>query len=130
MMRNPICVGRVESPETFGWRRPVVLLPAGFEELPIQTQRGILCHELLHVRRRDWLAALFEEGMRALLGFHPGVWMLLARIALSRGQVVDGDAVRLTGSRRPIWKPSAPSPVPGRPFPGCRSFTAGTCSGG
>lgn len=91
---------RVESPVTFGWLRPVILLPAGFAELPIQTQRGILCHELLHVRRRDWLAALFEEGMRALLWFHPGVWMLLARIALSREQVVDGDAVLLTGSRR------------------------------
>ena len=91
---------RVESPVTFGWRRPVVLLPAGFSELPIQAQRGILCHELLHVRRRDWLWALFEEGVRALLWFHPGVWMLLARIALSREQVVDREAVRLTGSRR------------------------------
>jgi TonB family protein len=91
---------RVESPVTFGWRRPVVLLPAGFSELPIEALRGILCHELLHVRRRDWLWALFEEGVRALLWFHPGVWMLLARIALSREQVVDSEAVRLTGSRR------------------------------
>lgn len=91
---------RVETPVTFGWRRPVVLLPAGFPELPPATQRGVLCHELLHVRRRDWLAALFEEGTRALLWFHPGVWMLLARIALSREQVVDREAVRLTGSRR------------------------------
>jgi TonB family protein len=91
---------RVESPVTFGWRSPVVLLPAGFPELPLQAQRGILCHELLHVRRRDWLAALFEEGVRALLWFHPGVWMLLARIALSREQVVDREAVLLTGSRR------------------------------
>lgn len=92
--------GRVESPVTFGWRSPVVLLPVAFPELPPAAQRGILCHELLHVRRRDWLAALFEEGMRALLWFHPGVWMLLARIALSREQVVDREAVRLTGSRR------------------------------
>lgn len=91
---------RVESPVTFGWRSPVVLLPAGFPELPLQAQRGILCHELLHVRRRDWLWALFEEGIRALLWFHPGVWMLLARIGLSREQVVDREAVRLTGSRR------------------------------
>ncbi|HWM90056.1 MAG TPA: M56 family metallopeptidase [Thermoanaerobaculia bacterium] len=91
---------RVESPVTFGWRNPVVLLPAGFPELPLAAQRGVLCHELLHVRRRDWLAALFEEGVRALLWFHPGVWMLLARIALSREQVVDREAVRLTGSRR------------------------------
>lgn len=113
--------GRVDSPVTFGWRRPVVLLPAGFAELPVETQRGILCHELLHVRRRDWLAALFEEGVRALLWFHPGVWMLLARIALSREQVVDGDAVRLTGSRRAYLEAlrtfaGSRQAVPGLPF--------------
>ncbi len=114
---------RVESPVTFGWRSPVVLLPAGFPELPVEAQRGVLCHELIHVRRRDWLAALFEEGMRALLWFHPGVWMLLARIALCREQVVDREAVRLTGSRRAYletlrlfagsWQAAA---VPGLPF--------------
>lgn len=92
--------GRVEGPVNFGWRSPVVLLPTGFPDLPLRAQRGILCHELLHVRRRDWLAALFEEVARALLWFHPGVWMLLARIALSREQVVDREAVLLTGSRR------------------------------
>jgi TonB family protein len=114
--------GRVESPVTFGWRSPVVLLPAGFPELPPATQRGALCHELLHVRRRDWLAALFEEGMRSLLWFHPGVWMLLARIALSREQVVDREAVRLTGSRRAYLEAlrtfSSPwqAAVPGLPF--------------
>lgn len=113
--------GRVKTPVTFGWRSPVVLLPAGFPELPPATQRGVLCHELLHVRRRDWLAALFEEGMRALLWFHPGVWLLLARIALSREQVVDGEAVRLTGSRRAYLEAlrtfAGPwQAVPGLPF--------------
>ncbi len=91
---------RVESPVTFGWRNPVVLLPAGFAALPAAAQRGIVCHELLHVRRRDWLFALWEEGVRVLLWFHPAVWLLLARIALHREQVVDREAVRLTGSRR------------------------------
>lgn len=113
--------GRVESPVTFGWRSPAVLLPAGFPELPPATQRGVLCHELLHVRRRDWLAALFEEGMRALLWFHPGVWMLLARIGLSREQVVDREAVRLTGSRRAYLEAlrtfaGSRQAVPGLPF--------------
>jgi TonB family protein len=75
----------------------VILLP---RDLPEEAQAGIVCHELVHVRRRDWLFALFEEGVRALLWFHPGVWMLLARIALCREQVVDREAVRLTGSRR------------------------------
>ena len=115
--------GRVEGPLTFGWRDPVVLLPAGILELDPEAQRGIVCHELLHVRRRDWLWALLEEAVRALLWFHPAVWMLLARIALSREQVVDREVVRRTGSRRAylealqaVASRSWQAAVPGLPF--------------
>jgi TonB family protein len=92
-------------------------------ELSPQAQRGIVCHELVHVRRRDWIWALAEEGVRALLWFHPAVRLLLARIALSREQVVDREAVRLTGSRRAYLEAlrtvairSWHAPVPGLPF--------------
>jgi TonB family protein len=115
--------GRVEGPLTFGWRDPVILLPAGILELDPEAQRGIVCHELLHVRRRDWLWTLFEEAVRALLWFHPAVWMLLARIALSREQVVDREVVRRTGSRRAylealraVASRSWQAAVPGLPF--------------
>lgn len=114
---------RIESPVTFGWLAPVVMLPAGFAGLSPEAQRGILCHELLHVRRRDWLFSLFEEGVRALLWFHPAVWLLLARIALSREQVVDREAVRRTGSLRSYLEAlravacsSWQTPVTGLPF--------------
>lgn len=114
---------RVEGPVTFGWKDPVVLLPAGVLELDPEAQRGIVCHELIHVRRRDWLCALFEEMVRALLWFHPAVWMLLARIALSREQVVDREVVRRTGSRRAylealraVASRSWQAAVPGLPF--------------
>lgn len=115
---------RTDAPVTFGWRDPVVLLPSAFAELPAGAQRGIVCHELLHVRRRDWAFALFEEGVRALLWFHPAVWILLGRIALSREQVVDREVVRLTGSRRAYlealravaFQPARQAAVPGLPF--------------
>lgn len=114
---------RVGSPVTFGWRDPVILVSADFLELPVETRRGIVCHELLHVRRRDWLFSLFEEVVRALLWFHPAVWMLLSRIALSREQVVDREAVRLTGSRRAylealraVASQTWQTAVPGLPF--------------
>jgi bla regulator protein BlaR1 len=108
---------------TFGWREPTVLLPPGFTELPPDAQRAVACHELLHVRRRDWLFSLFEEAVRALLWFHPAVWMLLSRLALSREQVVDGEVVRWTGARRAYLealRATALQPrrtlVPGLPF--------------
>lgn len=114
---------RVSSPVTFGWRRATVLLPTGFSELPPAAQRSIACHELLHVRRGDWVSALFEEAVRAALWFHPAVWMLLSRLALSREQVVDAEVVRLTGSRRAYLEAlraialrSGRAAVPGLPF--------------
>ena len=91
--------GAVRSPITFGWRRPVVLLPARFEGLNPEAQRCIALHELLHVKRGDWPVILLEELLRSLLWFHPAVWLVLDRIALSREQVVDREVVRLTHER-------------------------------
>jgi bla regulator protein blaR1 len=91
---------RVPTPMTFGWRRPTVLVPACFESLPEEHRRCISCHELLHVQRRDWLAVLAEQILRAMLWFHPAVLILLGRIELSREQLVDREVVRLTGNRR------------------------------
>jgi TonB family protein len=46
------------------------------------------------------MQTVVEEIVRALLWFHPAVWLLLPRIALSREQVVDAGTVRVTGKRR------------------------------
>ncbi len=35
-------------------------------------REAIACHELIHVRRRDWLFVLAEESIRGLFWFHPG----------------------------------------------------------
>ena len=89
----------IASPVTFGWRRPVVLLPARFPELGPSVQQAILCHELLHIARRDWLFALGEEIVRAVLWFHPAIWWLLGEIQLAREEAVDQEAIRRTESR-------------------------------
>jgi len=87
-------------PMTFGWARPIVMVPKSFNRLSADEQEGVACHELLHIHRRDWPVALAEEVIRAFLWFHPAVWLLLPRIALSREQVVDAGTVDMTGKRR------------------------------
>ncbi len=87
-------------PITFGWARPIVMVPTSFNRLSADEQEGVACHELLHVRRRDWPVALAEEVVRAVLWFHPAVWLLLPKIALCREQVVDAGTVDMTGKRR------------------------------
>jgi hypothetical protein len=92
---------RANSPATFGLLKPIVLLPESFLALSSEAQLAILCHELLHVRRNDWLAALAEEFTGALLWFQPAVYILIADIRLAREQVVDRRVVELTRAKTP-----------------------------
>jgi len=97
-----VCVSSAApGPVTLGLVHPVVLLPESFLALGEEAQCGIVCHELLHVRRHDWLATVFEEVIGALLWFNPAIWWLLAQTRLAREQVVDQEVVRLTSARDP-----------------------------
>jgi TonB family protein len=88
------------SPLTFGIRPAVVLLPTRFAGMPEETQEAIVCHELCHVRRLDWLMTFAEETVRGLLWFHPFVAWLIREMQLAREQVVDRQVVEITGSRQ------------------------------
>ena len=92
---------QVDSPVTFGFTAVVVLLPERFFHLSSPSQSAIACHELLHVRRRDWTHHVAEEILRAVFWFHPAILWLVARIRLAREQLVDLEVVRLTHARRP-----------------------------
>ena len=88
------------QPVTFGFRRPVVLLPEMLRAQPAQIQQLVLCHELFHVRRRDWIWVVAEEIVKAALWFHPAVLWLIARVRLAREEVVDELTVLATAQRR------------------------------
>ena len=95
-----LCVsGRVAGPITFGLRRPIVVFPPAIASLEPAVQHAIACHELLHVRRRDWIVQVVEETVRTIFWFHPGVWWLVGRIQLTREQVVDQESIALVDSR-------------------------------
>jgi len=91
----------IQGPVTFGIWRPIILLPPRYVEMDADHQQAIASHELLHVARRDWAFNLAEEIILAGFWFHPAVWWLVSRIRLSREQVVDRQAVELTGARKP-----------------------------
>lgn len=95
---------RLATPVSFGWRKPVILVPPSFAALDARMQEAILCHEWLHVERRDWPAAMLEQFLRSMFWFHPAVLILLDRIQLSREQIVDRECVRMTGRVRTYMK--------------------------
>ena len=78
----------------------MVVVPADLASESDATVRAIFLHELMHVRRRDWHAVILEEAVRAVLWFHPAVWLLLAELRQAREEVIDHATVHLLGSRR------------------------------
>ncbi len=87
------------TPATFGLRRPVILLPSAFVSMDRECQQAIAAHELVHARRRDWLALVLEETLKAVLFFHPAVHWLVGRVRLAREQTVDAIVVHRLGGR-------------------------------
>jgi TonB family protein len=74
-------------------------LPADFDALAPEFQRAVICHELLHIKRRDIAVAFLEELAIAALWFHPWMWLLRARIRVAREQVVDSRVVAMLDNR-------------------------------
>ena len=91
----------VAQPVAFGWLRPVVLLPRRVADLPLDAQRAVVCHELLHVARHDWVWMLGEEAVRSLFWFHPAIWFAFEKLQLSREELVDEEVVRITRVKQP-----------------------------
>ncbi|HKD08389.1 MAG TPA: TonB family protein [Bryobacteraceae bacterium] len=89
----------IGSPVTFGFFRPVILLPENFLDWNKTAADAVLCHEILHVRRRDWLLTMAEEFVRALFWFHPAIWWTVGEIQLAREQTVDRAAIDMLNSR-------------------------------
>jgi beta-lactamase regulating signal transducer with metallopeptidase domain len=96
-LRRPVHLGihpTLAAPVFVGGRRPHVLVPADWEQLAPESQRAVLWHELAHAARRDDLAKVAEETLRALFFFHPLVHWLLNRLDAYREQVCDAAAVQ------------------------------------
>ena len=90
----------IETPATVGVRRALVLLPRRVLHLPPAVQRAVIAHELMHVKRRDWLQTIAEEFWCAALWFHPAARIIAERLSLARETVVDEATILLTRDRR------------------------------
>lgn len=66
--------GDVSVPLTWGYWRPVVLLPAALPRWSASERRLVMLHEAEHARSGDWLFALAARAACALYWFHPAVW--------------------------------------------------------
>lgn len=104
-MRAPSCELRVlpelRSPAAACWWRPRVLLPSELApQIEAQQLTDVLRHELIHVRRRDYLWDRIAALACRFVFFHPAVWLAYRRLRWERELVCDQAVVEHRGEQR------------------------------
>ena len=98
----------IDSPLTLGWWKPVVLVPVSMiSALPPNHWEPIFAHELMHVRRCDFLFNMAMVALRSALFYHPAVAWIVRQIQIEREAACDGQVVRTTGYRSKVSYASA-----------------------
>ncbi len=90
-----LLIGPADSvPMVWGVFRPRLLLPQGFENWPHQKQRGVLLHELAHLKRGDPLALWLAQWVKALHWFNPLVWLTHRQLRADQERACDDTVLR------------------------------------
>lgn len=97
-IQEPRCELRLipglRSPAAAGWFHPKVLLPEGLaSRLETPQLVGILRHELIHVRRRDYVWDRLATLGCYLVFFQPAAWLLRRQMRWDRELVCDEGSV-------------------------------------
>lgn len=79
-------------PMTFHWRRPAIVVPRGLVHDRVAL-RIALAHELIHVRRHDYVWAVLGRLASAAFAFHPLVRLLQNGIDRCRETSCDAEVV-------------------------------------
>ena len=94
----------LSSPGTAYTWKPLVLLPDGLD-LYLDSEQfvDVLYHELIHIRRLDFLWNTVGELVSCLLFFHPAVWLALSKLSRERELACDEAVMTLRQGRRPDY---------------------------
>lgn len=89
------------SPGTaYSWK-PLIIVPDGLDALLDNEQLvDVLYHELIHVRRLDFLWSTLAETIGCLLFFHPAIWLALRNLGRERELACDMAVIDLRQGRR------------------------------
>ena len=86
------------GPVTWGFMRPIILLPASADYWPTERVSAVLLHEIAHIHRRDSLTQMLSLLVCALYWPNPFVW-IGARAMRREAEIAADDAVIVSGVR-------------------------------
>ncbi|MBT6497070.1 MAG: DUF1559 domain-containing protein, partial [Planctomycetaceae bacterium] len=122
----------ISSAATFGWWKPVILLPVEWRGWTAEECRAVLAHEIAHVVRNDFLAWIFAQIGLVFHFYHPLVHWLAGRLRLEQELAADAAAAEVSGgqqvylkmlARLALRQPDRPLSWPARTFlPTRRTF--------
>lgn len=106
ILRRKIGIGRyisiVESPHAavpmaVGLRTPVILLPENFANSLTNTElNAVLVHELTHIRRHDATVMTLTAFIRAVLFYHPLIWVAMRQMSVFAEESCDRAVLDIT----------------------------------
>ncbi|MBX2819863.1 MAG: M48 family metalloprotease [Rhodothermaceae bacterium] len=89
----------VDQPMVIGWLKPVVLLPVSIlTNLSPAHVEAILAHELVHVRRHDYLILVLQLVMEIVFFYHPVVWWVSRQMRVEREYACDDLVTKALGN--------------------------------
>jgi beta-lactamase regulating signal transducer with metallopeptidase domain len=85
---------RTDTPVMFGWNRPTILLPREARGWSPARLEAVLCHELAHVARMDYVWLVVAEVIHAIYWPNPLVRRARNALRLEQDKACDGAAVQ------------------------------------
>jgi Zn-dependent protease with chaperone function len=75
----------ITTPLTFGFYKPIILLPASFvTQLPVTAIEAIIIHELTHIKNRDYLYNWFLICVESIYFFNPFLLFICRKVKQQR----------------------------------------------
>ncbi len=89
----------IKAPVVVGYLKPFILIPLGMcSNLTTQQLETIFLHELMHIRRKDYLINLVQAFVEAVYFFNPFVWVMSEIVKREREHCCDDAVVQLHGN--------------------------------
>lgn len=90
---------QILSPLTYGFFRPVILLPKRFERNDEITLKYILTHEYVHIRRLDAFIKIIFTIVLCIHWFNPLVWLMYIISNKDMELSCDAQVIRIIGEK-------------------------------
>ncbi|QSE97321.1 M56 family metallopeptidase [Fulvivirga lutea] len=96
---------RIDVPCVVGILKPVILFPISYaSNLSLSQLELIISHELVHIKRYDFLVNILQHLIESIFFFNPFVWVISGIIRAERENAVDDEVVSILENKNEYIK--------------------------